>query len=232
MTPLLAHGHVELKRSFGDDLVPVNFARASLERESAEMTERDERLLRFLATADPPHSSPFYACALDFSIRAPLMVARQWWKHTVGSRHVDDPFAAWNERTLRQPAEQLEFYAPGPGSIAWRRAPASGKQGSAEPVDFDTSESARQVLTQVQHAGRQAYERLLALGVCAEQARLALPAYGLFVSWRWVASLEAVRHFVALRDERTAQVEIQLYARAVEEETRKVFPKAWEALRG
>lgn len=39
------------------------------------------------------------------------------------------------------------------------------------------------------------YEQALQDGICAEQARLFLPAYGMYVRWYWTASLQSVCHF-------------------------------------
>ncbi len=78
--------------------------------------------------------------------------------------------------------------------------------------------------------GLRKYEAALADGICAEQARLFLPAYGMYVRWYWTASLQSVAHFLAQRLEHDAQKEIQLYAKAILELIRPMFPVSLEML--
>ena len=66
-------------------------------------------------------------------------------------------------------------------------------------------------------------------GICAEQARLFLPAYGLYVNYRWSASLQSVLHFLNQRLAEDAQVEIQDYAKAVHMIVQPLFPITFEA---
>ncbi|WP_342774604.1 FAD-dependent thymidylate synthase [Paenibacillus piri] len=68
------------------------------------------------------------------------------------------------------------------------------------------------------------YEQALADGICAEQARLFLPSYGMYVRWYWTASVQSVAHFLIQRLEHDAQKEIQDYAKAVLELTKSIYP--------
>src|SRR5690625_7791121 len=79
---VLDKGYVILHDVMGSDLTVSNAARVSYDKKTEELTERDERLIRFLARED--HTSPFRHATLQFEIYAPLMVARQWWKYVVG----------------------------------------------------------------------------------------------------------------------------------------------------
>ena len=75
---------------------------------------------------------------------------------------------------------------------------------------------------------------MLSLGVAPEQARLFLPAYSLYVRWRWTASLNALLHFMSLRNASDAQYEIREYSNAVTEFVKTLYPqtvKAWEECR-
>ncbi len=72
--------------------------------------------------------------------------------------------------------------------------------------------------------GVQAYEKAMEMGICAEQARLFLPAYALYVRWYWSASLAGVAHFINQRIAHDAQKEIQLYADAVKRLAEEKFP--------
>jgi len=68
------------------------------------------------------------------------------------------------------------------------------------------------------------------VGVAPELARLFLPAYGMYVRWRWTTSLQGVMTFLDQRLGHDAQVEIQDYAKAVQELSHSAFPKTFEVL--
>lgn len=74
------------------------------------------------------------------------------------------------------------------------------------------------------------YERALADGICAEQARLFLSSYGMYVRWYGTASVQSVAHFLAQRLEHDAQKEIQDYAKAVIELIKSIYPASLEQL--
>ncbi|WP_339273777.1 FAD-dependent thymidylate synthase [Paenibacillus sp. FSL W8-0426] len=211
---VLDNGYVRLVDAMGTDLTPVNAARVSYAKESHELTERDIRLIKFLAREN--HTSPFRHAIAQFEVYAPLMVARQWWKYIVGSAHQEgtgDSLDAWNESSRRYITEEPAFYEPTPDE--WRSAPENSKQGSGEVVRWAIGEEAMYRLSQTIERGLDHYEWALANGICAEQARLFLPAYGMYVRWYWTASLQSVAHFLAQRLEHDAQAEIQAYAKAV-----------------
>ncbi len=144
------------------------------------------------------------------------MVARQWWKYVVGGAHQEgtgDSLDAWNESSRRYITESVEFYVP--SADEWRKAPDNSKQGSGEPIITDDGKAFTHMLDYHIKVSEQMYEEALANGICAEQARLFLPAYGLYVRWWWTGSLQSVMHFLAQRLEHDAQKEIQEYAKAV-----------------
>src|SRR5690625_4780429 len=124
---VLDKGYIRLVDVMGDDRTVVNAARVSFDKKTEELTERDERLIRFLAREG--HDSPFRHASLQFEVYAPLMIARQWWKYVVGSDHIMD---AWNESSRRYITENEEFYVP--QADEWRSYPDDVKQGSGEPV--------------------------------------------------------------------------------------------------
>jgi thymidylate synthase (FAD) len=223
---VLDKGYVRLVDVLGNDLTPVNAARVSYDKESSELSDKDERLLKFLAREG--HTSPFRHAMLQFEVYAPLMVARQWWKYVVGSDHTME---AWNESSRRYVTEQPEFYIP--HASEWRMKPENSKQGSGEAYYIQDSVGAVKAtegLKDLIKKSLQAYERALELGICAEQARLFLPAYGLYVRWYWTASLAGVAHFLNQRLEHDAQKEIQDYAKAVKYLAESKFPVSLKEL--
>lgn len=208
------NGYVRLVDVMGSDLTVVNSARCSYAKESAELSERDIRLIKFLAREQ--HTSPFRHAIAQFEIYAPLMVARQWWKYIVGSAHQEgtgDSLDAWNESSRRYITEELTFYIP--RADEWRSAPENSKQGSGEPIETDRGVKFNYELRKYIQYGEYLYDLALESGICAEQARLFLPAYGMYVRWYWTASLQSIAHFLAQRLEHDAQVEIQAYAKAI-----------------
>ena len=65
-------------------------------------------------------------------------------------------------------------------------------------------------------ASFKAYEELLSAGVCKEQARACLPL-SLMSECYWSCSLHALIHFLKLRLDHHAQLEIRCFAEAVRE---------------
>jgi len=216
---VLDNGYVRLVDVMGSDLTVANAARVSYAKESAELTDRDRSLIAFLAREG--HSSPFRHAIAQIEVYAPLMVARQWWKYVVGSDHTMD---AWNESSRRYVTEEPVFYLP--AADEWRSAPENSKQGSGAVVDSVLGEDITYNLMKHIEASEELYNIALECGICAEQARLFLPAYGMYVRWYWTASLQSIAHFLAQRLEHDAQAEIQSYAKAILTLIKAKFPVA------
>jgi len=94
MISVLDHGYVKLVNNMGSDLDVVNAARVSYDKEVSSLGDKDVSLINFLVKHK--HDSTLRHCVMTFEIYAPLMVARQWYKHAVSSSHLDDQFG-WNE---------------------------------------------------------------------------------------------------------------------------------------
>lgn len=216
---ILDKGYVRLIDTMGNDLEVANAARVSYDKRSDTMTERDEKLIDFLWREE--HTSPFRHCVLSFEIYAPLMVARQHWKYAVASTFVDDQ-NGWNESSRRYITEDPEFYIP----TEWRSAPENSKQGSGENLPEEESFFLTQRLNNLIIEAEMLYDNAINAGVAPEQARLFLPAYGMYVRYRWTTSLHGVMHFLAQRLAHDSQAEIQQYAKAVYELAYKEFPKS------
>jgi thymidylate synthase (FAD) len=217
---VLDKGYVRLVDVMGNDLSVVNAARVSYDKESEDFNEKDVKLLQFLVRER--HTSPFRHAAMTFEVYAPLFVARQWWKYAVASTHVDDQ-NGWNESSRRYVTEDEEFYIP--NSREWRSKPENSKQGSGEPLNEYTGSIHTSYLEQYVESGLEMYHTALEDGVAPELARLFLPAYGMYVRWRWTVSLQGVTTFLDQRLEHDAQAEIQEYAKAVQKLTEESFPQ-------
>tara|TARA_Y100001973_G_C5159786_1_gene312879 strand:- start:145 stop:792 length:648 start_codon:yes stop_codon:yes gene_type:complete len=206
---VLDKGFVHLVDAMGNDLSVVNAARISFGRESDSMDDKDRKLLRYLW--DHQHTSPFRHASLQFHIKAPLFVLRQWMKHQVG--------CAWNEISGRYVKFNPEFYVPS----TWREQHPSNKQGSQGEIA--DSKSAEILYESNMKCAVEDYYELLAMGVCKEQARMVLPL-SLYSECYWTASLQAVMHFLKLREDEHSQKEIRDYAHAVRVLAQKQFPEA------
>jgi len=222
---VLDKGYVRLVDVMGSDLSVANAARASFAKESTALSAADARLIDYLAREN--HMSPFRHAFMTFEIKAPLMVARQHWKYVIGSDHTMD---SWNESSRRYVTSEPEFYIP--SQEQWRLAPDNKKQGSGGPLDPWTGTLLSQQLEDYIQQGEALYNMAMQNGVAAEQARLFLPAYGMYVIYRWSCSLQSVALFLNQRLEEESQREIQDYARAVKDLIIDKFPVSIPLLTG
>lgn len=136
------------------DLSVVNAARVSFARRKEQMDEADEGLIRFLMR--DRHGTPFEHNAFRFHVRAPIFVAREWFRHRVGcltgdtvvtfvningrankklSRTLDDLWRMWtvgerNGRALSQDlaAEVDRLVASGLSLRSTARRPGVGRR--------------------------------------------------------------------------------------------------------
>ena len=202
----------------GSDLSVVNAARASYAKESLDFSEKDEKLVKFLAKEG--HWSPFRHAFITLEFKAPLMVARQHWKYVVGSDHTMD---SWNESSRRYITMDPEFYVP--DSNGWRACPKNLKQGSGDFLDSETGEVLTSILESYIRDGENLYNWAIEeANVAPEQARLFLPAYGMHVVYRWSCSLQSAGLFLSQRLHHSAQHEIAEYAKAVYDIVYPLFP--------
>src|SRR5215217_8329479 len=175
---VLDHGFVRLDDAMATDLSVVNAARVSFARRRDEMDDSDEGLIRFLMR--DRHGTPFEHNAFRFHIRSPIFVAREWFRHRVGS---------FNEFSMRYAKATDDFYLPEPEDVRTQ----VGKPGSYsfEPVSDEVAQATREELHQVYEAAYAAYERLVELGVARELARAALPV-GAYTEFYWTVNARAL----------------------------------------
>ena len=221
---VLDKGYVRLVDFMGSDLSVVNAARVSYDKEVEEISDRDAKLINFLIREK--HTSPFRHAALTFEVYAPLVIARQWWKYAVASSHVDDQ-NGWNESSRRYITEDEEFYIP--TATQWRSKPENSKQGSGDPIDEGLGQRFTDRLEEIVRLGEEAYQSALDKDIAPELARLFLPAYGMYVRWRWTTSLQGVMTFLEQRLPHDAQSEIRQYAEAVLDLSRTSFPVTFDS---
>jgi thymidylate synthase (FAD) len=199
---VLDHGFVRLDDAMADDLSVVNGARVSFARRKEEMDEADEGLIRFLMRER--HGTPFEHNAFRFHVRCPIFVAREWFRHRVGS---------FNEFSMRYARATDDFYVPEAEDVRTQ----VGKPGSYsfEPVPDELAETTRERMQEVYEAAYRTYEELVDAGVAREIARAVLPV-GAYTEFYWTVNARSLMNFVSLRNSETAQREIRRYAEACE----------------
>lgn len=227
----------------GTDLTVVNAARVSFDKESEwerqhfnpvtleedvelrVLSERDEKLIRYLATHK--HWTPFSHPQVTVRVKAPIFVARQLFKHKVGLTE--------NEVSRRYVDSEPEFFFPD----KWRGRPTDGaKQGSsetevtrmyihdcAERWEIEVSEAYGHFLD----SALMLYDEMLKADICPEQARMILPQ-SMYTEWIWTGSLAAFARVYSLRTDPHAQQETQEVVRMIGEIIQPLFPCSWEAL--
>ncbi len=162
-------------------------------------------------------NTPFEHNAFRFHVRCPIFVAREWFRHRVGS---------FNEFSMRYARASDEFYVPQPEDVRTQ----VGKPGaySFEPVSDELAEQTREKLQEVYDAAYQTYEELVEAGVAREVARAALPV-GAYTEFYWTVNARSLMNFVSLRNSETAQREIRRYAEACERFLEEQMPVTYAA---
>ena len=214
---------IELIDSMGNDLSIVNDARASFDKASDNLDEKDIKLINYLIKHE--HTSPFRGVVFKFKVKAPLYICRQWWKHVIASNHNEEQLG-WNEKSFRYVAidDSNEFYIP----PTFRQQSKNNKQATVGSLDPEVNSKAIALYKQQCESSYQAYASLLELGVGREQARGVLVP-SVYTSWVWTVSLQALLNFVGLRLGAGAQSEIGAYAQAIVELIEPIVPVSMEA---
>jgi thymidylate synthase (FAD) len=214
---VLDKGFIEVIDHLGTDLTVSNSARVSFGKRKYKYDKSDERLVRYLAKNK--HYSPFRHLMVQFHIKAPEFVMRQWYKHVVGIETTSSSITkdhAWNEISQRYvPVD--EFYVP----EVFRAQSEDSKQASSGKIE--KQEEAAEAYTKAQQVIKHYYDKLLDLGVAKEQARALLPL-SCYTEVYWTASFQAIVNFIELRDEPTAQWEIREYAKVLKKQMISIYP--------
>lgn len=212
----------------GNDDTVASAARVSFSKEAHHYSpEQNERLIKYLAKYN--HFTPFTHCMITLHEKAPIFVARQRFKSTVGF--------TYNEVSRRYVNEAPEFFIP----EVWRKKAENKKQGSSDEevktLDWCKGRdikvgSVTKVTSEykafLEHA-QVLYEVMLKNGVAPEQARMVLPQ-SMYTEYYVTGSLAAFARAYKLRNEESAQKEIQDLAVKWDEIIRPLFPQAWSAL--
>ena len=182
----------------GDDNTIVDAARVSTGTVTGKNPDKDLALIKFLASEG--HWTPFEHVVFRFYIRCPIFVARQWFRHRIGS---------FNEASARYRVIKEEFWYP-----------------DLEPEDKAEAEAITNLAYKfyrkmVDGAGDRKRAR--------EVARFILPQ-SMYTEFYWTVNLRSLANFVNLRTDEAAQYEIREYAKEVAALAREIVPQAWKAL--
>lgn len=210
-------GVVSLVDFMGNDLSVVNAARVSFGKRADLLNKKDKVLIKYLA--ENRHTSPFEHVTFTFHIKCPLFIARQWHRHRTWS---------YNEVSRRYTSENIEFFVPTKLRLQDNTNNFQGSAGLLSEVEAEIL-SVSMVNNCKQSVGL--YEEMLDRGVAREQARMILPQ-NMYTEFYATVNLWNLAHFLELRMDEHAQLEIQQYAGTLYEIAKDVAPISVEALLG
>jgi len=209
-------GFVRLDAHMADDMSVVNAARVSFARHQGELDEAAKGLINFLMRER--HGTPFEHNAFRFHIKCPIFVAREWFRHRIGS---------FNEFSARYSMVNDEFFVPAEHDVRTQ----VGKPGAYhfDPVEKDVADRAIERIQNINEMAYSTYKELINDGVAKELARTVLPM-GMYTQFYWTVNARSLMNFLSLRLDKSAQVDIRRYATRVEiilAQTMPVTYKAW-----
>jgi len=217
---VLNKGFVEVIDSLGSDLTVVNSARVSFGKRKETYDKSDRALVRYLAKHK--HFSPFRHMVVQFHLKAPEFVMRQWYKHVVGIETTSSyptKDHAWNEISGRY-TPVSDYYIP----EIWRKQSEDNKQASEGELDKLQQKRMSHLYERYLFEVERVYDTMVDAGMAKEQARVVLPL-SQYTEVYWTASFQAIMNFIELRDETTAQWEIQEYAKCLKEMMYDIYPE-------
>jgi thymidylate synthase (FAD) len=240
-----SHGHVRLVDVMGTDASIVQAARISYGKGTKSVSE-DRGLIRYLMRNR--HTTPFEMCEIKLHVRCPMDLWRQWIRHRTASVNeystryseaIDDKAVTSEWRlqsgTNKQGSDGLisewpEGYKVEQDGKDWWVA-CNGQ--STACFEQENAPTPSQYLSEIESEGhilaKEIYEERLLFGNAKEQARKDLPL-STYTEAYWKCDLHNLFHFLALRMDKHAQLEIRQYANVIGNEiVAKLFPMAWEA---
>jgi thymidylate synthase (FAD) len=212
---VLDDGFVRVVDYMGTDASIVQAARVSYGKGTKRISE-DRGLIRYLMRNW--HTTPFEMCELKLHVRVPMDCWRQWIRHRT---------ANVNEYSTRY-SEAIDA-AQATNPAEWREQSSGNRQGSGGFLDSAIGEALSRSEAELQQHSREVYEERLHQGVAREQARKDLPL-STYTEAYWKIDLHNLFHFLMLRMDPHAQLEIRSYANVIGNEiVSRWCPIAWEA---
>jgi thymidylate synthase (FAD) len=209
---ILDHGEVELLDVMGNDLSVVNAAKVSFAAQVKELDESSIGLINYLMKNK--HATPFEHIIFKFRIKAPIFVTREWMRHR---------WSSFNEMSMRYHVPPIiDYYIPASKNIRKQ----VGKPGAYSFEEIDDLELKALTIRRMQEVIGYAdlvYRDLLDLGVAKEIARCVLPV-SQYTEFIWTVNARSLINFLTLRNEQSAQYEIQEFAKVIESLFESIMP--------
>ena len=209
---------VELIDKMGNDDTVASAARVSFRKCASEYTEeRNHRLIKYLAEHE--HWTPFGQVQLQFRMKMPIFIARQYFRHSIG--------LVRNEASRRYLSDDPEFWTP----KYWRYRPDNIKQGSSNEVISVLNDGSNPYVT-FQKALKECertYTLMINSGIAPEQARAVLPQ-AVYTEFIETGSLYAYARICKERLHPDAQQEIQEIAQQISDVCKDVAAVSWRHL--
>jgi thymidylate synthase (FAD) len=219
-------GFVRLVDHMGNDNAIVQAARVSYGAGTKTVSD-DRSLIRYLV--QHRHTTPLEMVEFKFHVRVSMDTWRQWIRHRTASvneystRYSEAIDSAMVAETWRVQASNNK-QGSGEGEIKY----PDGMMVEAQNVDMSPAEYLTRVETGFQNMARDIYEERLQFGVAREQARKDLPL-STYTEAYWKIDLHNLLHFLELRMDKHAQLEIRTYANAIAQLIKPIVPVTWEA---
>lgn len=203
-------------------LLSVEDRRHIFRERQDRLNKSDRDLIRYMMRHH--HGTPFEMAEVKFLVRVPMDCWRQWIRHRT---------ANVNEYSTRY-SEAIDSQQTTPPD-QWRLQSTVNKQGSSGfiPGCIEKTVNRGDVLSSIEQRfheeARRVYQMRLDDGVAKEQARKDLPL-STYTEAYWKCDLRNIFHFLGLRMDAHAQLEIRQYATIIGEQIIKpLFPLCWEA---
>jgi thymidylate synthase (FAD) len=213
--PVLDKGHIRVIDYFGGDEAIVQAARVSYGKGTKQISE-DRGLIRYLLRNR--HTTPFEMCELKLHVRIPMDAWRQMIRHRT---------ANVNEYSTRYSEAIDDKQCTSDGG--WRRQSKSNKQGSGDFLDpLEDGRHLTDMEKQFHSMAADVYSDRIARGVAREQARKDLPL-STYTEAYWKMDLHNLLHYLSLRMDSHAQLEIRSFANIIGDIVSTWCPLTWEA---
>jgi thymidylate synthase (FAD) len=213
--PVLDHGFVSLVDYMGTDDSIERAARVSYGY-GTRRASQTRGLIRYLRRHR--HTTPSEMVELKFHCAMPMFVARQWIRHRT---------ANVNEYSGRYSLMPLLFYTPEPEDFGLQSE--QNNQGrSAEAAGNALYLEATARWERMRTDASETYGWLVAEDVAREIARIELPL-STYTQWYWKIDLHNLLHFLTLRVDPHAQLEIRAFAEVMAGMVKRVAPLSYEA---
>lgn len=212
---VLDNGFVRVVDYMGSDQSIVQAARVSYGKGTKKVSQ-DRGLIRYLMRHR--HSTPFEMCEIKFHIRVPMDCWRQWIRHRT---------ANVNEYSTRYSIAIDSAQKTKPDE--WRLQSSANMQGSQGFISEVDGVNLTNEETQLHELSKKIYNHRIELGIAREQARKDLPL-STYTEAYWKIDLHNLLHFLELRMDSHAQLEIRNYASTIGYEiVKRWVPMTWEA---